>query len=121
MLPVQFVVEGAVHALMFPGNALDLKAHACVKRDGSGVHGRCDATDRGTAEALHSLEECGVELASQTAFSMIWMDGDKMDVRLTRISLGHKAGQEADDPVVFLRRKACRQEMDKEYPRQQFC
>ena len=52
---------------------------------------------------------------------MIGMDGDKMDVRLTRISLRHKAGQEADDPVVFLRSKARWPEMDKEYPRQQFC
>ena len=51
---------------------------------------------------------------------MIGMDGDKMDVRLTRISLRHKAGQEADDPVVFLRSKARWPEMDKEYPRQQF-
>jgi hypothetical protein len=31
--PVQFIVERARHALMFPGNAFNLKAHPRVKRD----------------------------------------------------------------------------------------
>ena len=91
---------------MFPGNAFNLKAHPRVKRDGPSVHKRCNATGRGAAKALHSLEERGIELASQIASSMIEMDGDKMDIRLSRISLRHKAGQEADNLVFFLQSKA---------------